>query len=60
MIIALREYADDWQVRLHDAPGHRENRGLIYAIGLIDDAKLREWLVESGRVRKGEPEAVDL
>ncbi|WP_280307729.1 hypothetical protein [Nocardia abscessus] len=47
MITALREYAAGWLVRLRDAPGHRENCGLIYSIGLIDDAQLRDWLIGS-------------
>jgi hypothetical protein len=41
----LREYADDWQERLLDAPNHRNNRGLIQLIGLSDDNQLLEWLV---------------
>ncbi|MGK8509357.1 prevent-host-death protein [Nocardia asiatica] len=44
-IAALREYADDWQTRLRDAPNHRENWGLIQLIGLSDNHQLREWLV---------------
>lgn len=47
MIVALREYADDWQDRLSDAPNHRNNWGLVQLVGLSDDAQLREWLVGS-------------
>ncbi|GAA0983251.1 hypothetical protein GCM10009555_054680 [Acrocarpospora macrocephala] len=45
MIEALREYAEDWQDHLLDAPNHRENWGLVQLISLSDDDQLREWLV---------------
>ncbi|MFD4405943.1 prevent-host-death protein [Nocardia sp. NPDC058499] len=43
-IEALREYAEDWQNRLRDAPNHRENWGLVQLIELSDNEQLREWL----------------
>jgi predicted RNase H-like HicB family nuclease len=49
MIDALREYAEDWQRRLLDAPNHRDNWGLVQLISFSDDDQLREWLV--GAVR---------
>lgn len=49
MILALREYADDWQERLLDAPNHRHNWALVQVVELSDDAQLRAWLV--GTVR---------
>ncbi|QXJ25753.1 prevent-host-death protein [Actinomadura graeca] len=45
MIDALREYADDWQDHLLNAPNHRENWGVVQLISLSDDDQLREWLV---------------
>jgi predicted RNase H-like HicB family nuclease len=45
MIDALREYAEDWQDRLLDAPDHRENWDLVQLISLSDDEQLRDWLV---------------
>ncbi len=48
MIDALREYADDWQERLLEAPNHRDNWGLVQLISLSDDHQLRDWLVGSG------------
>lgn len=45
MIEALREYADDWQERLLDAPNHRNGWALIQVVELSGDAQLREWLV---------------
>jgi predicted RNase H-like HicB family nuclease len=49
MVIALREYAEDWQDRLLDAPNHAGNWGLVQLVSLSDDNQLREWLVGSGR-----------
>lgn len=45
MIDALREYAEDWQERLLDAPNHRDNWGLVQLISFSDDEQLRDWLV---------------
>lgn len=49
MVQALREYAEDWQDRLLDAPNHRDNWGLVQLISLSDDDQLREWLAGSSR-----------
>ncbi|GAA4856626.1 prevent-host-death protein [Saccharopolyspora cebuensis] len=49
MVQALREYAEDWQERLLDAPNHREHWGLVQLIGLSDDDQLADWLVGSVR-----------
>lgn len=49
MIAALREYAEDWQERLLDAPNHRDNWGLVHLISLSDDEQLRDWLVGAPR-----------
>jgi predicted RNase H-like HicB family nuclease len=49
MVDALREYVEDWQERLLDAPNHRNNWGLVQLIGLSDDDQLRDWLVGSSR-----------
>jgi hypothetical protein len=48
MILALREYAEDWQQRLLDAPNHANNWGLVQLVTLSSDIQLREWLVGSG------------
>lgn len=45
MVLALREYAEDWQDHLRDAPNHRENWGLVQLIELSDEDQLRSWLV---------------
>lgn len=44
-LTALREYADDWQNRLLDAPNHAANWGLVQLVELSDDTQLREWLI---------------
>ncbi|MFC7545499.1 hypothetical protein [Plantactinospora sp. GCM10030261] len=46
-ITALREYAEDWQDRLLDAPNHAGNWGLVQLVSLSDDEQLRDWLVGS-------------
>jgi hypothetical protein len=47
MVLALREYARDWQDHLSDAPNHRDNQGLVQFISLSDDNLLREWVTGS-------------
>jgi predicted RNase H-like HicB family nuclease len=49
MIGALREYADDWQEHLLDAPNHVQNWGLVQLVSLSDDDQLRDWLVGPSR-----------
>ncbi|WP_116247281.1 prevent-host-death protein [Nocardiopsis sp. FIRDI 009] len=49
MVAALREYAEDWQDHLLDAPNHRDNWGLVQLISLSDDGQLRDWLVGETR-----------
>lgn len=45
MVVALREYVEDWQDHLREAPNHRDNWGLVQLIGLSTDEQLRDWLV---------------
>ncbi|GAA5169122.1 hypothetical protein GCM10023321_64170 [Pseudonocardia eucalypti] len=45
MLAALREYAEDWQDHLLDAPNHRDNWGLVQLIELSDDRQLRNWII---------------
>lgn len=47
MVGALREYAEDWQDHLLDAPNHRERWGIVQMIGLSNDEQLRTWLTGS-------------
>jgi len=48
MVVALHEYADDWQGRLSHAPNHRENWGLVQMVALSNDEQLRDWLLGEG------------
>jgi len=43
-IVVLREYAKDWVDRLHGAPNHAQNWGLVQLVALSSDDQLREWL----------------
>lgn len=45
MIVALREYADDWVDHLRLAPNHADNWGLVQIVALSDDSQLRKWLL---------------
>jgi hypothetical protein len=43
-IVVLREYAEDWVERLHSAPNHSANWGLVQLVALSSDGELRDWL----------------
>lgn len=45
LIEALREYADDWNARLLNAPNHREHWPVVELVELADDDQLRAWLL---------------
>lgn len=45
LIDALREYAEDWNARLHRAPNHQQHRSLVELVELSDDAQLRAWIL---------------
>jgi predicted RNase H-like HicB family nuclease len=49
MVQALREYAEDWQDRLLDAPNHQDSWALVQLIGLSDNDQLRDWLAGQPR-----------
>jgi hypothetical protein len=53
IIVVLREYAADWQNRLGRASNHRNDKVLVQAVGLSDDAQLLScavgWPVGYGR-----------
>ena len=49
MVDALREFAEDWQDHLLDAPNHSGCWGLVQLIGLSDEGQLRDWLVGEAR-----------
>jgi len=45
MVDALREYAEDWQDHLLNAPNHRDNWALVQLVSLSEDDQLKKWLV---------------
>lgn len=45
VVAALREYAADWNLRLHAAPNHRRHHAVVELVELSDDAQLRDWVV---------------
>jgi predicted RNase H-like HicB family nuclease len=49
MIMALREYVEDWQERLLDAPNHRNNWALVQVVALSTDEQVRDWLTGASR-----------
>ena len=44
MVIALREYAADWDDHLLNAPNHANNWGLVQIIALSTDEQLATWV----------------
>lgn len=49
LVLALREYAEDWNDHLLSAPNHRENWGLVQLVELSTDEQLREWVIGQSR-----------
>jgi predicted RNase H-like HicB family nuclease len=45
LLEALREYADDWNARLLNAPNHREHWPVVELVQLANDDQLRAWLL---------------
>lgn len=48
LVEALREYAEDWADRLHDAPNHARWWALAQMVAFSSDDELRSW-VTGGR-----------
>lgn len=48
-VIALREYAEDWEGRRHTAPNHRSNWLLACFLRLMPDAELANWVRDRSR-----------
>lgn len=46
LIQALREYAEDWNDHLLNAPNHRDNWDVAEIAELASDEQLRIWLLE--------------
>lgn len=45
VVQALRDYAQDWNDRLHLTPNHRQHRVVVELVELCDDEQLRAWVV---------------
>jgi len=45
LIDTLREYAQDWNDRLLDAPNHRDNWDVVEIVELASDDELRAWIM---------------
>lgn len=43
---ALREYAEDWNDRLHVTPNHAPHHVVVAIVELSDDEQVRDWLLE--------------
>jgi predicted RNase H-like HicB family nuclease len=44
-IEALREYAEDWNERLHTTPNHRQHRPVVELVEFSTDEEIRQWLL---------------
>ncbi|GAA1585884.1 hypothetical protein [Actinoplanes couchii] len=44
-VVALREYAEDWNDRLRTAPNHAPHRPVVELVELSTDEQLRDWLL---------------
>lgn len=56
LIDGLRDYAADWNDRLHTAPNHALHRSLVELVELSNDEQLRDWLVGRDRAPAGVPD----
>lgn len=52
---ALREYAEDWNDHLLEAPNHRDNWPLVQLVELSTDEQLRVWILAGGGAAGTQP-----
>lgn len=45
LVLALRDYAEDWTERLRHAPNHADQWPLVHLVELCDNEQLRDWLL---------------
>lgn len=43
LVVSLREYAEDWELRLQHAPNHADAWALVQLVRLSSDAELLDW-----------------
>lgn len=48
LIIVLREYAADWELRLKDAPNHQQYWALVQLVKCSTDEQLLDWFDNGG------------
>lgn len=48
LTLTLREYAEDWEMRLQHAPNHAQHWALVQLIKLSTDDELSEWFTRGG------------
>lgn len=48
LLLSLREYAEDWEDRLKDAPNHTDAWALVQLVKLSTDEELRDWFERGG------------
>lgn len=53
LVDALRDYAEDWNERLHATINHAQHRSLVELVELSDDDQLRGWLVGQADAAEG-------
>ena len=56
-MVALREYAADWNERLRLAPNHAQHRDVVELVELSDDDQLRDWLLGGALTAQRDAEA---
>lgn len=47
LVVALRDYAADWNERLFTAPNHRANWALVMLTELSNDEQLKGWIIQA-------------
>ncbi|MDF1488841.1 hypothetical protein [Tessaracoccus caeni] len=48
LLLSLREYAEDWEDHLKDAPNHADAWALVQLVKLSTDDELRDWFERGG------------
>jgi len=48
LVLSLREYAEDWEDHLQQAPNHSENWALVQLVKLSTDEQLIDWFKTGG------------
>lgn len=48
LVLSLREYAEDWEARLQQAPNHAQSWALVQLVKLSSDEQLLDWLDNGG------------